>query len=337
MWGNDYPHAEGTFRGSRELIAKQFAGVPDDERAAMLGGTLAGILGYATYGERARFDGRVAVVTGAGRGHRARPRAAARRAGRQRRGQRSRRIDGRRRRRRRTGRSPSPPQIVAAGGAAIADGNDVSTVDGAEALIGAALERFGRIDILINNAGIIRWAGLPEADADNLAQHLAVHVGGSFNTARAAWPHLVEQGYGRIVMTTSSGVFGLPTNLSYAAAKGGGHRADPQPRGRGRQEGHQGQRARPGGDDAHGRAGRARELTPDPHMAPELVAPMAAFLAHESCPVTGEIYAAGAGRFARIFLASTPGYVQRRARPSRTSPRTGRRSTTKPATPSRRI
>ena len=47
VWGNDYPHAEGTFRGSRELIAKQFVGVPDDERAAMLGGTLAGILGYA--------------------------------------------------------------------------------------------------------------------------------------------------------------------------------------------------------------------------------------------------------------------------------------------------
>jgi predicted TIM-barrel fold metal-dependent hydrolase len=46
VWGNDYPHAEGTFRGSRELIAKLFVGVPDDERAAMLGGTLAGILGY---------------------------------------------------------------------------------------------------------------------------------------------------------------------------------------------------------------------------------------------------------------------------------------------------
>ena len=46
MWGNDYPHAEGTFRGSRELIARQFAGVPDDERAAILGGTLAGVLGF---------------------------------------------------------------------------------------------------------------------------------------------------------------------------------------------------------------------------------------------------------------------------------------------------
>ena len=51
----------------------------------------------------------------------------------------------------------------------------------------------------------MRWAGFPEADADNLERHLAVHVGGSFNTTRAAWPHMVEQGYGRIVMTTSAG------------------------------------------------------------------------------------------------------------------------------------
>ena len=82
-----------------------------------------------------------------------------------------------------------------------------------------AVERFGRLDILVNNAGIIRWAGFPDADSDNLSRHLAVHTVGSFNTTRAAWPHMVEQGYGRIVMTTSSGIFGLPKNLSYATAK----------------------------------------------------------------------------------------------------------------------
>src|SRR5260370_10640163 len=110
-------------------------------------------------------------------------------------------------------------EIVAAGGVAIADSSDVSTEDGAQALIDAATERYGRVDILINNAGIIRWAGLPDADADNLASHLAVHVGGSFNTTRAAWPHMVEQGYGRVVMTTSTGMLGLPQNTSYATAK----------------------------------------------------------------------------------------------------------------------
>ena len=66
-------------------------------------------------------------------------------------------------------------------------------------------------------------------------------------------------------------------------------------------------------------------------MSPDLVAPMVAFLAHETCPVSGEIYAAGFGRFARIFIASTEGYVhgRRRSRPSRTSPRTGPPSTTR--------
>ena len=100
-----------------------------------------------------------------------------------------------------------------------ADSSDVATADGAQALIDAAVERFGRLDILINNAGIIRWAGFPDADEDNLASHLAVHTVGSFNTTRAAWPHMVEQGYGRIVMTTSTGIFGLPKNLAYATAK----------------------------------------------------------------------------------------------------------------------
>ena len=135
-----------------------------------------------------------------------------------------------------------------------------------------------------------------------------MHVGGSFNTTRAAWPHMVEQGYGRIVMTSSSGMFGLPTNLSYATAKaavvgmtnslaiaGAAHGIKVNviaPAAMTRMAG-------PGADDAP-------DATP---MAPALVAPMVAFLAHEDCPVSGEVYAAGAGRFARIFIAQTEGYV----------------------------
>jgi NAD(P)-dependent dehydrogenase (short-subunit alcohol dehydrogenase family) len=195
-------------------------------------------------------------------------------------------------------------EIVAVGGAAIANHSDVSTTTGAQALVDAAIARFGRVDILVNNAGIVRWASFPEADADNLDRHLAVHVGGSFNTTRAAWPHMVERGFGRIVMTGSTGMFGLPNNLSYAAAKGAVVGLA---------------RSLATAGAAHGikvnviapaaftrMAGRGPDI---PEMAPELVAPMAAFLAHEDCPVTGEIYTAGAGRFARIFIASTEGYV----------------------------
>jgi NAD(P)-dependent dehydrogenase (short-subunit alcohol dehydrogenase family) len=196
--------------------------------------------------------------------------------------------------------------IVAAGGTAIADGSDVATEDGAQSLINAALEQFGRLDILINNAGIIKWAGFPEADRDNLERHLAVHVTGSFNTARVAWPSMVEQGYGRIVMTTSAGLFGLPNNLSYATAKGAVIGLT---------------RSLTTAGDAHGikvnliapaaftrMAGGATDAGP-PEMSPDLVAPMVAYLAHEDCPVSGEIYAAGGGRFARIFIASTEGYI----------------------------
>jgi NAD(P)-dependent dehydrogenase (short-subunit alcohol dehydrogenase family) len=199
-------------------------------------------------------------------------------------------------------------EIAAAGGSAIADENDVAAPSGAQALIDAAVDNFGRIDILVNNAGIIQWAGLPDVDQENLERHLSVHVLGSFNTTRAAWPHMVEQGYGRIVMTTSSGIFGLPKNLSYATAKGGVIGLT---------------RSIATMSEAHGikvnliaPAAMTRMAGPnaDPDdatspMAPGQVAPLVAFLAHEACPVNGEMYAAGAGRFARIFIASTPGYV----------------------------
>lgn len=266
-----------------------------------------------------RFDGRVAVVTGAGRGiGRAHARLLAARgasvvvndlggsiAG-----------DGADA----LPASAAAAEIVAAGGTAIAETSDVSTTEGAQALVDATLERFGRIDVLVNNAGIIRWAAVPDADADNLAQHLAVHVGGSFNTTRAAWPHMVAQRYGRIVMTTSSGIFGLPANLSYAAAKaavigltrsltcaGASHGITinaiapaAMTRMAGRASHHNDDS--PDGDSSDG----DRSAGP---MSPGLVAPMVAFLAHETCPVSGEIYTAGAGRFARIFIASTEGYV----------------------------
>ncbi len=197
-------------------------------------------------------------------------------------------------------------EIVAGGGTAVADGSDIATEDGARAAVDLATSTFGRVDVLINNAGIIEWAGPPDADAENLSRHLRVHTAGSFNTARAAWPHMRDQGYGRIVMTASSGVFGLPTNTSYATAKAGVIGLARSLATAGSRHGIRVNVIAPaamtrmaaGGDDAMAAA-----------MAPELVAPMAAFLAHEDCPVTGEIYAAGAGRFARVFIATTRGYV----------------------------
>jgi len=132
-----------------------------------------------------------------------------------------------------------------------------------------------------------------------------VHVLGSFNTTRAAWPHLVEQGYGRVVMTTSTGVFGLPNNTSYATAKGG---VIGLTRSLATAGGKHGIKVNLIAPAAFTRmAGPATEAAR--HMSAEQVAPMVAFLAHEDCPVSGEIYAAGASRFARIFIASTVGHL----------------------------
>jgi NAD(P)-dependent dehydrogenase (short-subunit alcohol dehydrogenase family) len=165
-----------------------------------------------------RFDGRVAVVTGAGRGiGRAYALLLAERGA-------SVVVNDLGGTKEGDGSDPAPAgdvvtEIETAGGKALADTNDVATEEGGRSLIDAALDTFGRVDIVVNNAGNIRWGGLPEADLDNLDSHLAVHVRGSFNTTRAAWSRMVEQGYGRVVLTTSSGMFGLADNLGYATAK----------------------------------------------------------------------------------------------------------------------
>jgi NAD(P)-dependent dehydrogenase (short-subunit alcohol dehydrogenase family) len=206
-------------------------------------------------------------------------------------------------------------EITAAGGMALADAHDVSSEHGAAALVASTVDSFGRIDVVVNNAGIIRWADFPEADAENVERHLAVHVLGSFHTARAAWSHFVEQGYGRIVNTTSSGMFGLPNNVGYATAKAGVVGLTRSLATAGAPHGIRCNLVAPA---AYTRM--AGSADPDSPMAttmdPDLVAPMVAFLAHEDCPVTGEIYSAGAGRFARIFIAQAEGFVDETGAPT---------------------
>jgi NAD(P)-dependent dehydrogenase (short-subunit alcohol dehydrogenase family) len=198
-------------------------------------------------------------------------------------------------------------EIEAAGGEAIADTSDVSSVDSANALIDTAVSHFGGIDIVINNAGIMRWAGPPQVDAASITDHFNVHTLGSFNTVRAAWPHMVEAGYGRIVMTTSAGMLGHPANTAYATAKGGVVGLTRSLHTAGNKHGIKINLIAPAAITRM--AGVSDGDAPTEEMSPDLAAPMAAFLSHEDCPVSGEIYGAGAGRFNRMFIASTPGYL----------------------------
>jgi NAD(P)-dependent dehydrogenase (short-subunit alcohol dehydrogenase family) len=114
---------------------------------------------------------------------------------------------------------------------------------------------------------------------------------------------MAAAGYGRVVMTTSSGVFGFATNTSYATAKAAVIGMTRSAALAGAPAGIKVNLIAPAAATRMAGGRGAPEMTSDE------VAPMVAFLAHEDCPVSGEIYAAGAGRFARIFLASTPGYV----------------------------
>ena len=248
-----------------------------------------------------RFDGRVAVVTGAGRGiGRAYALLLAERGAAVVVNDLGASIEG-------TGADQGPAHevvaaIIAAGGAAIADGHDVSDAAGAQAMVDTAVDVYGRLDALINNAGIIRWAAFPDVSPEDFDAHLAVHLRGSFLVTRAAWPHLVDSGQGRVVMTTSAGILGLPHNASYAAAKGGVLGLTRSLATRGAKYGLKVNAIAPAANTRMADGGPTA-------LDPALVAPLAAYLAHEDCPVTGEVYTAGAGRFARLFLASTPGWV----------------------------
>ena len=171
--------------------------------------------------------------------------------------------------------------------------------------------------------------GFPDVPTPTTStRHLAVHVGGSFHVARAAWPHLVEQGYGRIVMTTSTGRARPARQHGLRHRQGRRDRHGPQPRHRRRASTASRPTASPPPPPPAWPARAARELPP------ELVAPMVAYLAHESCPVTGEVLT----RRRRPLRPPVPrvdaGLRPRRRprRPSRTSPSTGRRSSTRPAT-----
>lgn len=110
--------------------------------------------------------------------------------------------------------------IKAAGGRAVANGDDVSTIAGGENILKTALDAFGKVDILVCNAGILRDKTFAKLTPENFALVLAVHLTGSVNCTRAVWEIMRNQGYGRVVLTSSaSGIYGNFGQSNYGAAK----------------------------------------------------------------------------------------------------------------------
>ena len=111
-------------------------------------------------------------------------------------------------------------EIRANGGTAVANGASVTDLDAVQAMVDETVANWGRIDILVNNAGILRDKTFSKLELDNWHAVIDVHLTGSLNATKCVWPIMVEQGYGRIVMTTStSGLFGNFGQSNYGAAK----------------------------------------------------------------------------------------------------------------------
>ncbi|MCW2876381.1 MAG: short-chain dehydrogenase/reductase [Sphaerisporangium sp.] len=253
-----------------------------------------------------RFDGKVAVVTGAGHGlGRSHALLLAERGAKVVVNDLGGSLDG-------TGASTGPAAevvelIAKNGGEAVANADNVATPEGAEAIVQAARDAFGRVDIVVNNAGILRDRSFGKMTVEEFDAVLAVHVRGSFLVSRAAFPHMKEQRYGRIVNTSSpAGLFGNFGQANYSTAKMGLV-------GLTKTLGIEGARA---GIKANAIAPIAwtrmtEALFPaefEERFTADRVSPLVAFLAHESCETSGEVFSVGAGRVARVFVAEGPGW-----------------------------
>ncbi len=199
-------------------------------------------------------------------------------------------------------------EIVRGGGEAVACTASVATPEGGQAIVDAALDRFGRIDILVHNAGINRPAPIRDTTWEQFSAVLDVHLHGAFHLVRAAMPLMCDQSYGRIVLTSSiAGLYGDKNLGAYATSKAG-------------LIGLSNVIAIEGGD--HGvhcnaiipsavtRLSEGIDTSAFPTMTPEQVAPMVAWLVHETCAETGEIFVPLAGRMAKAYVAETRGVWQ---------------------------
>jgi NAD(P)-dependent dehydrogenase (short-subunit alcohol dehydrogenase family) len=183
----------------------------------------------------------------------------------------------------------------------------VATPEGGEAIVQSALDNFGRVDIVINNAGILRDKSFQNMTPELLNPVIDVHLKGAFYVTRPAWVKMREQGYGRVLNTSSNaGILGNFGQTNYGSAKMGLVGFTRVLAAEGARYNIKANAIAPVARTRMTEEILGSDLAD--RMDPALVSPIAAWLVHEDCPVTGEIYSAAGGRIARMFIGLTPGY-----------------------------
>lgn len=201
-------------------------------------------------------------------------------------------------------------EIIGRGGRAIPNVDSVAAPGGAERIIENAVEAFGRVDIVVTNAGIHTESPFAALDADALRPMLDVHAWGTWRMLRAAWPHFMAQRYGRAVcINSAAGLYGMAGLSTYSAAKATILGIVRTLALEGREHGIQVNALAPGG--------RSRmSATTDPawvafadkHMHASLVSPAVALLAHESCDASGRLFSCIGHRLSEVVLSETRGF-----------------------------
>lgn len=196
-------------------------------------------------------------------------------------------------------------EIRAAGGAAEVNLDSVATPEGGNSIIQTALDHYGRVDIVIHNAGNVRRGSLQEISYEDFELVLDVHLRGGFHVVRAAFPHMCDAGYGRIVLTGSiGGLYGNANVVNYSVAKAGLVGLSNVAAIEGAEFGIKSNVILPA---AVTRLSAGIDTSQFPPMDPELVAPVVAWMAHDSCSISGEMLVSAAGRVARAFAAESEG------------------------------
>lgn len=212
-----------------------------------------------------------------------------------------------------TGSDATPAQqvvdeIKAAGGEAVANYDSVAEWDSARKIISTAVENYGRLDILINNAGILRDKSILKMELEDYKKIMAVHLDGTFFCTKAAFAIMKEQAYGRIVSTASAaGLYGNFGQTNYGAAKMG-------IAGMMNCVAQEGARYNIKANTVVPTAGTRLTFTVMPEdvigkVKPEYVAPIVAWLCSEDCNETAKMISAGGGYFSRAAVVEGPGVV----------------------------